>query len=349
MTSADQPEEGNVAERPARALAGAQGWVITDGKAGMEAQCVGVADALGLTYRRIRVTPRGPWWLLAPWGRPQPSDRVGRPDSELGPPWPDIALATGRLSIPYLRAVRRLAGPQMFTVVLQDPRTGPKTADLIWVPEHDKLRGENVITTLTSAHAFTAQRLADLHANLPAEIAALPRPRIAVLLGGPNAIYKYGQSAIGRFESALAAIAETTASFMITPSRRTPEALRSAADRATERSPRVVWDGTGENPYGTYLAAADALIVTSDSINMTSEGCATGKPVFVFHADGGSAKFARFHSGLEAYGATSAFEPASACWLQEGLSGLASWRYVPLQSAAAIARQIERRWQARPG
>ena len=348
MTSADQLEEENVAERPARALAGARGWVITDGKAGMQAQCVGVADALGLDYRCIRVTPRGLWRLLAPWGPPQPSDRVGREGSELGPPWPDIALATGRLSIPYLRAVRRLAGPEMFTVVLQDPRTGPKTADLIWVPEHDKLRAENVITTLTSAHAFTAQRLADLRTNLPAGIAALPQPRIAVLLGGPNAIYKYGQGAIDRFETALAAIAETEASFMITPSRRTPDALRSAADRATTSSPRVVWDGTGDNPYGAYLAAADALIVTSDSINMTSEACATGKPVFVFLADGGSDKFARFHSGLEAYGATSPFEPACADWLQEGLSGLASWRYVPLQSAAAIARQIERRWQARP-
>ena len=47
-----------------------------------------------------------------------------------------------------------------FTVFLQDPRTGPDTADLIWVPEHDTRRGANVFTTLTTPHRLTLEQLA---------------------------------------------------------------------------------------------------------------------------------------------------------------------------------------------
>ena len=43
--------------------------------------------------------------------------------------------------------------------------------------------------------------------------------------------------------------------------------------------PGEVWDGTGDNPYFAYLALADALLVTADSVSMVSEAAATGKPV----------------------------------------------------------------------
>ncbi|MGD9867224.1 MAG: ELM1/GtrOC1 family putative glycosyltransferase, partial [Hyphomicrobiales bacterium] len=71
----------------------------------------------------------------------------------------------------------------------------------------------------------------------------------------------------------------------------------------------------------------------------TGEACATGKPVWVFEPEGGSPKFARFHEALRRYGATRAL-PAS-------IGQLESWSYTPLDSAALIAREIERRWMAR--
>ncbi len=169
-------------------LTGCSGWIITDGKAGMDVQARGVADALGLHYEMKRVMPRGLWRLTAPWGPVAPNERPGRPGSAFSPPWPAVAIATGRASIPYIRAIRRAAGAATFTVVLQDPKTGPATADLIWVPEHDKRRGANVLTTLTAPHSFTQERLASLRAAPSEAIAALPKPRIAVVLGGKNAV-----------------------------------------------------------------------------------------------------------------------------------------------------------------
>ncbi|MGE0612272.1 MAG: mitochondrial fission ELM1 family protein [Hyphomicrobiales bacterium] len=321
-----------------RPLASRPGWVISDGKAGMQIQVSGVAEALGLDARVVRVAPRLPWRLLSPWGPPDPRDAPGRTDGPMPPPFPAVALATGRLSIPAIRAIRRLS-PQTLTVVIQDPRTGTGTADLIAVPAHDTLTGPNVIRTLTAPHGFSAEVLARLGKKLPAEIRALPRPRIAVILGGPNAVYRYTPDTCARLQAALAAMAAAGAAFLVTPSRRTPAEAVAAVDRATAASPRILWDGAGANPYPRFLASADAFVVTADSVNMTGEACATGKPVWVFEPEGGSPKFARFHEALRRYGATRAL-PAS-------IGQLESWSYTPLDSAALIAREIERRWMAR--
>ena len=327
---------GSHADRP---LAGARAWLIADEKIGMQVQVRGVAEALGVDWELKQVAPAGIYRLASPWGPPDKRDRFGAAGSAFAPPWPTIAIATGRLSIPYIRALRRHAGLATYTVVLQDPRTGSRTADLIWVPEHDRRRGANVISTLTAPHTFTPERLAQLRRELPPDIGALPSPRVAVVLGGPNAVYRFTEEDNDRLVAALASIAVLGASFLITPSRRTHPRLLTAVDQATAGSPRVLWAGTGDNPYPTFLAHADGFVVTGDSVNMTGEPLSTGKPVWVFEPSGGSAKFSRFHESLRRYGATRS--------LPNSLTSLAEWSYSPLDAASTIAREIEQRWSRR--
>ncbi|MCB1511900.1 MAG: mitochondrial fission ELM1 family protein [Hyphomicrobiaceae bacterium] len=322
-----------------RPLAGRPGWVITDGKAGMLVQARGVADALGLAVEMKTVAPKGLQRFVAPWGSVSATEKFGQPGAQFSPPWPAVAIATGRASIPYIRALRRAAGPNCYTVVLQDPRSGIGTADLIWVPAHDTLRGPNVVTTLTAPHSFSQERIAGLRGSLPGDVAALPSPRIAVVLGGKNGVYKFREEDDTRLEQALRATAATGASFMITSSRRTHLRLIAAVERATRDAPRIIWTGDGENPYPAFLGAADSLVVTADSVNMCGEACATGRPVYVFSPSGGSAKFTRFHDGLRRHGATRE--------LPETGVPLEAWDYQPLDSARLIAQEIEMRWQRR--
>ena len=322
-----------------RPLSDAKAWIITDGKAGMVVQARGVADALGLDYEMKDVHPTGIWRVLAPWGPVNPAERLGEQGSEFAPPWPQIVIATGRASIPYIRAIRRKAGPATYTVVLQDPKSGANTADLIWVPAHDRRRGPNVTTTVTSPHSFSQSRLAALRAELPAEITALPPPRVAVVLGGKNGVYKYNEADDARFAKSLESLAALGASFMITSSRRTHQRLVTAVDKATRNAPRILWTGEGKNPYANFLAAADALIVTADSVNMCGEACATGRPVYIFTPTGGSAKFTRFHEALATRSATRE--------LPERFTQLETWDYSPIDAAQAIAAEIERRYGRR--
>jgi len=320
-------------------LAGLRAWVITAGMTGMDVQAQGVAEALGLAYEMKHVDPKGIWKFAAPWAPVAPGERFGKPGSRFAPPWPDIAISLGRNSVPYMRALRRRAGPGTFTVVMQDPKTGLNTADMIWVPEHDRLRGANVFTTLTAPHSFTAARLTELRCVVPPPIAALPAPRVAVMLGGKNAIYQFRDEDDARLGSALESLGRLGASFLVTPSRRTPARLLAVVEQATRSFPRILWEGGTPNPYADFLAHADILIVTADSVNMTGEACATGRPVLVFTPSGGSPKFRRFHRALEARGAT---RP-----LPERLDALPAWSYEPLHSVDDIAREIERRWRAR--
>lgn len=336
-----QQEQAESLDRPQGTLAGARAWILTDGRAGMDVQAKGVADALGLDYEMKRVSPRGIWKLLAPWGPVAPAERPETPGSLIAPPWPPIAIASGRASIPYIRALGRAARGATYTVVLQDPRSGAGTADLIWVPEHDRRRGANVITTLTSPHSHSPAHIAAMRRELPEWLAALPRPRIALILGGKNGKYKFSAADDSRLANALISIGRLGASFMVTPSRRTHPELKAVAEHATRDFPRVFWDGSAPNPYPHYLAAADWLVVTADSVNMTGEACATGRPVYVFEPSGGSPKFRRFHDALRRLGATRPLPPR--------VEQLEEWTYQPIDSAARIAAEIERRYLQRKG
>ncbi len=170
---------------------GRTAWIFSDGKAGHEAQCLGVVEALGLAPEIKRTNLAGIYKLKAPWGPLPAGEARGEQGGPLAAPWPAFAFATGRTTIPYIRALRRRAGLQTFTVILMDPKTGPNSADLIWVPQHDRRRGPNVVTTLTAPHRFSARCLEALKASIPPGIAALPKPRIACLIGGPNGDYRY--------------------------------------------------------------------------------------------------------------------------------------------------------------
>jgi uncharacterized protein len=319
--------------------AGQHGWIISDGKAGNDVQTRGVFDALGLSYEVKRVDPRGIWGALSPWGPVAPAERFGTAHSQFRAPWPTFAISIGRLTTPYIRRLKREAGVATYTIILQNPKVAAGTADLFWVPEHDTRRGPNVITTLTAPHSFTARRLAELRACMPPDIAGLPQPRVAVLLGGPNGDFHYAGAALARLASALQSLGALGAGLMVTPSRRTPAAIVEVVREATSGIARIFWDGAGENPYPHFLAHADAFIAPADSVNMTGEPCATGKPVYVFDPGGGSAKFTRFHEALRRHGAT---RP-----LPDHFERLETWTYEALNSAETIAAEIARRWAKR--
>lgn len=320
-------------------LKGYKGWIVTDGSAGAVVQARGIADALELNYVLKTVTPKGLHRFFSPWASVSYKERFGQHGSNFSAPWPSVAIASGRLSIPYIRAIKRSAGSDCYTIILQDPKTRADIADLIWVPEHDRRRGKNIITTLTSPHSFSPQRISDLRENMTADISALPSPRVAIMLGGKNSAYKFLEKDYARLELSLTSMGRLGASFMITSSRRTHRELLHVVERATSNTPRILWTGVGYNPYANFLAHAEWLVVTSDSVNMTGEACATGRPVYVFTPSGGTAKFSRFHNALKAYGSTRD--------LPERFDTLDDWSYHPLSASKEIAIEIEKRYECR--
>lgn len=294
-------------------------WVLTDGKAGDEIQCLGVADALaervgqpgneGETCHidRRTIAPRAPWRWLARLGHLDPREVPGRSPGPLAPPFPDLVIASGRKTIPHIRALTRMPGKRPFTVFLKDPLTGPDIADFIWTPDHDAIEGANVLKTLTSPHRITDHALAGARARAHREIDSLSTPRVAVLVGGDSRHHTFGNDDIVRFVAHLRTAVGDGANLMISCSRRTPSALKAAIEDLSDDNAVYFWDGAGDNPYLKMLAHADAVIVTADSVNMVGEATAIGKPVHIFHPQGGHRKITRFLDGLAETGIVTNF------------------------------------------
>jgi uncharacterized protein len=286
-------------------------WVLTDGKAGDEMPCLGVAEALSSHVNVLRIAPRALYAAMIPWGIPlaplDPHD-IAMLKAELGEGRPDILIASGRRAIAYVRWLKAQS-PSTYAVILKDPRTRFSGADLIWVQEHDRLRGTHVITTLTSPHRQSQARLKEARKHRDPRMATINTPRIAVLLGGNSRHHHFSQIDETQFMAGLQNFADQGVGLMISPSRRTPPELADKVRELCEKTGGFFWNGTGENPYTALLALADALIVTADSTNMVGEAACTGKPVYVFEPTGGHRKISAFLKRMQERGYTLPFTP----------------------------------------
>ena len=314
-------------------------WIITDGKIGDEVHCFGIAEALGLRPDRRLVAPAAPWSWFAPYGPPPPRDRHTRPGSPIAPPFPDVAIASGRRTVPYLRAVKRHSGGRTFTVFSKDPYRGRDTADVIYVPAHDKLRGDNVISTLTSPHRLTTDGFAAARRDPDPRLGELAVPRVGMILGGPSGKYSFTPEDAGRLAVVARAVVADGYSLMVTPSRRTPsfvlKAVSDAVAEPVQASRAFVWDGSGSNPYPAILALSDAIVMTGDSVNMMGEAAMSGAPIHVVETGGGHPKMTWFIDQMTKAGA-----------VRRWTGKVERFTYEPIDATPEIARGIATRYHA---
>src|SRR5260370_4989509 len=150
-------------------------WVLHDGKPGMRSQALGLAEAAGLRFDEIALSVRRPWAWLPPqlWIAPLvAATDAGR---RLSPPWPDLVIGCGRNPVRPALPIRRASGGRTLAAHIQDPRFGRGDFDLLFVPEHDHLRGPRVVVTRGALHRVTAERLTTQRRLFPAR-GGLPRP-----------------------------------------------------------------------------------------------------------------------------------------------------------------------------
>lgn len=299
-------------------------WVVTEGIAGTENQCIGVAEALGISPEIKRIGLREPWKTLSPylgfeqWWTFKPM---------IFPPWPDILIAGGRKSIAVSRYIKRVSDGQTLTVQLQDPRISPENFDLVAVPAHDALRGKNVIVTQASPNRITQYRLKRDAFKFKDQFAPLPRPRCAVLIGGNSNTHTMDDESAQNIINTLQSV---KGSLMITISRRTPAKYREMFMNALKGPHIYFWDGQGDNPYFAMLGSADYIFVTNDSASMISEAATTGLPVYVLPLKGSSEKFDALYKRLYDLGAIRSYSGA-----------LEKWKYEPLNDAQKVAHAVE--------
>lgn len=309
-------------------------WTLSTGEAGATSQALGLAEAIGLPFEHKTVYLRRPWhWLpgyccpgVLRWGLAENS-------ASLSPPWPELLISCGRRAGTVSVALKQASGGRIRTVHIQDPQIPPRYFDRVVPPRHDGLVGPNVIPTRGALHRVTAAKLAEYAARHAALLDHLPRPLVAVLVGGSTRNCRFTLEDATRLGEQLAALArDTGAGLAITPSRRTGEENVAALRAALAGVPHFFWDGSGENPYFGLLGLADHIVVTGDSASMVSEACSTGKPVHVIDLQGYNRRLRVFHEELRREGVTRPFD-----------GRLAHWSYQPVNDTPEVAARL-REW-----
>ncbi|MEM1345662.1 MAG: mitochondrial fission ELM1 family protein [Pseudomonadota bacterium] len=307
---------------------------LTDGRAGNAAQAEGLAEAIArLVPAEIAHTaaPLRRGGALVPalvWhGVGQVAPALLRA-AHMGVPGqaslPDLAIGAGRRTAPLLASLGRQGAR---TVQLLDPGLPASALDLVVVPEHDRLRGPNVLTSLGALGRITPTRIAEAAAELAPRLPCAEAPRLAILVGGPGGMAGWTPEDGTRLLAVLEDLAAHH-SLLVTASRRTEAPMVAALERLLDPARHLFYDGrAGENPYPGLLGHTKAVLVTEDSVNMASEAASTGLPVHIFRLERASAKARRFHAALASHGAARDFQGT-----------IAAWSYPPLAEADRLAK-----------
>ena len=313
-TSTPLPSLGKTAETSGE---NAQIWVISDGTAGMRLQAIALGEALIATDTTNQtslddIIIKPSWWLrhlprLVPFlPKALLSSWLGSIGDRLSKDKPAIIITCGRRMAGTSIALNRLSKAHAVgtsTIHIQDPRLPPHYFDILVVPQHDLARGANVVTSMASLNRLDMSKIANAANQLGEKWRALPTPRVAVLLGGSNR--RYGISAMMAKDMArrLADFAaKTGASLALIPSRRTPANLVTQLTAALGPLPYAVMDQAENNPYPGILGLVDAVIVTSDSVNMISEATITGLPILIAEWQSETGRIGAFHDAMIAAG-----------------------------------------------
>jgi mitochondrial fission protein ELM1 len=273
-------------------------WFMTTGEAGYRTQARGLARAIAPDARELVIGLRPPWrWLpgaLAPFALAGLDPARDRP----APPWPDLLVTCGRRAATVSIAIRRASSGRTLTAHVQNPLTDLAAFDLVVAAAHDEISGPNVISLPTALHDVTPERLAAAAEAWRARLAPDGRPLLGVLLGGSTRRAPFTAARADLLLAGLARVrAASGARLAVTPSRRTPEAVRARISQALAGDPDAyVWDLDGDNPYLGILALSARLVVTGDSVSMVSEALATPAGVEIF--GGGGRRQDAFIDGL---------------------------------------------------
>ncbi|GBQ11112.1 hypothetical protein AA16663_0744 [Komagataeibacter rhaeticus DSM 16663] len=257
----------------------------------MRSQTFGLAQRAGLEPRLHALVPRGVWrhvpaaWWPAPLRAVQP---LGLAADDLAHPVISIGGSGGAVG-----AALRRQGARVIQV--QNPRLPPDRFDLVIANRHDRIAGPNVVLTRTALHGVTPERLAQACVEWAPRLAHLPRPLVAVLVGGGNGRFRLGRAEGASLAAGLAAMMRRDrVGIALTPSRRTAPEVCLELRHALAGPDAWIWDQSGPNPYLGLLACADAIVVTMDSVSMISEAVATTAPVMVAALPGRSRRIGHF-------------------------------------------------------
>jgi len=299
--------------------------LLTQGMHGMVSQVEGLAKALNLNFKHQNIKLKTFWNYIPPKFSPISENLVKEKfvcDSK-------VIISCGRKSVIPSIALKKRLGNEIFTIHIQDPKVSFKHFDLIISPEHDNIKGDNVINTKGAIHYLTKKEIKE-NSNYLDINPDKKKQIVSFIIGGPNKYYDYSDQELHKlFTKIKTLFTPDKFKMVIIPSYRTPEEVIKKAYDAFSSNHHVV-KTVDKKAYLSSLAIADFIIVSCDSTSMISEAAVTGKPVYLamMKSKKRNARFKKFYSQLSNLGITKELNNVVENWSYESLNEVS--RIAPL-------------------
>lgn len=265
-------------------------WCLLGRKAGDNTQVRALAEALGEGFTEKQILAR-PWELLPHLFLGVTLAGIDRAaSSELSPPWPELVISAGRRNEPVARWIRKQSGGRTRLVHVGRPWAAPGNWDLIvTTPQYFLPVQANVQHNQLPLFRLPADALAGEAERWRPQLEGLPRPWIAVLVGGDSGKFVFTAekgARLGQWTTHLATSAGGSVVAIDSPRTPGPSGV-SLAGQLSGPHQYHRW-GEGDNPYRGVLALADAFVVTGESMSMLAEAASTAKPLYIFDVGDGA-------------------------------------------------------------
>ena len=252
-----------------------KGILLTEGMHGMISQVEGLAKALDLEFIHEKIELNNFWKLIPPKFTPIQNyvfkNNINKDFN--------IVISCGRKSVIPSIFLKRKYKNQIMNIHIQDPKVSLDNFDLIVAPEHDNLKGKNVIKSKGAIHYLRNNELKENENYLKSKISK--EKVIALIVGGPNKYYDYNQNLIKKLFYSIKEIIElNNYQLIFIPSMRTPQKVIDLANEIFDNGQIIISD-VDKKAYLSSLKLADHIVVTCDSTSMISEAAMTGKPIYV--------------------------------------------------------------------
>lgn len=260
-------------------------WCLLGKKAGDNTQVRALADELGYGYQEKQIVAR-PWELLSHLGRKPTLAGIDRAASAaMSPPWPHLVITAGRRNENVAQWIKQQSAEKTLLVHMGRPWAALDAWDLIvTTPQYFLPQQGNILHNSLPLHRLSREQLSSAGEALRPRVDDLPRPWIAVLVGGDSGRFVLTAAKgerLGQLASQLAGACG--GSLLLSDSPRTPPAAGDALQAAlTAPGYCYRWGAGDANPYRGMLALADAFVVTGESMSMLGEAAAMGRPLYIF-------------------------------------------------------------------
>jgi len=303
-----------------------KGILLTEGMHGMISQVEGLAKALDIDFIHEKIELNYFWKLIPPKFTPvQKFVFKNKIDKKF-----DIVISCGRKSVIPSIYLKKKFKNKIMNIHIQDPKVSLYNFDYTIVPEHDGLKGPNVLPSKGAIHYLRENELTDNQNYLKHQTSK--DKKVTLIVGGPNKYYDYNDKEVDEiFTKIKKNFIDNNYQLIFIPSMRTPQRIIKKAKSYFDKN-QVIISEVDKKAYLSSLKLADFIVVTCDSTSMISEAAITGKPIYVAQMKN-IKKNARFKRFFELFKTLNIIRD-----LEDSVE---TWKYEKLNETERISRYIK--------